>query len=106
MSEASTTHGRLEHDTAGLRMPWDCSPRRRRGDVLLEVEEADDWRKAEQWSTTALGSRGTAACAAATSGARLSIDGRRAACRGTRDRAFVEVVERRPESRPRRAMRS
>ena len=37
---------------------------------------------------------------------REAVDGRRAARRGTRDRAFVEVVERRPESRPRRAMRS
>ena len=38
-SEPTTTRGRLEHGTAGLSMSWDCSPRRRRGDVLLEVKE-------------------------------------------------------------------
>ena len=56
------------------------------------------WRMAEQRSSTALGRRGDVR--------REAVDGRRAARRGTRDRAFVEVVERRPESRPRRAMRS
>jgi hypothetical protein len=39
-SKPTTTHGRFEHGTAGLSMSWACSPRRRRGDVLLEVEEA------------------------------------------------------------------
>ena len=47
-SAPRTTLGRLEHGTAGLSMSWDCSPRRRRGDVLLEVEEADD-AIAERW---------------------------------------------------------
>ena len=39
-SKPTTTHGRFEHGTAGLSMSWACSPRRRRGDVLSEVEEA------------------------------------------------------------------
>ena len=37
---------------------------------------------------------------------REAVDGRRAARRGTRDRAIVEAVERRPEPRPRRAMKN
>ena len=49
-SAPRTTLGRLEHGTAGLSMSWDCSRRRRRGDVLREVEEArraqDDARPA------------------------------------------------------------